>query len=128
MALRFRLGLPTAPRSLKCAHAQCKAQEVLCQHELDEWEDHAVSCNIGAYISSRHESLNHILAQAAREAGYATLMEQVVPEFAVHKVSADGAASIEDARIDVELFGHPTAISRLLDGTVRHHATKSTLA
>ena len=90
--------------------------------------DHAATCNIGAYVSCRHSSLNHVLAQAGRDAGYAVLFEQNVPEFAVRKKRRDGNVCIEDARIDVELFGHPCGPSRLLDGTVRHPATKYMLS
>ena len=80
------------------------------------------------YVSCRHSALNHTLAQAGRDAGYSALFEQVIPEFAVRKQHRDGNSYIEDARIDVELFGHPCAPSRLLDGTVRHPAAQGILS
>ena len=38
------------------------------------------------------------------------------------KVLADGTSLIKEARIDVELFGHPYAPDYVLDGTIRHPA------
>ena len=34
----------------------------------------------------------------------------------------DGSTVLEEAHVDVELFGHPVAPSRYLDGTIRHPA------
>lgn len=128
MSLRFRMGVAICPAGLTCAHTQCKDQNELCGRCLDQWGDHAVSCNIGAYVSARHSAINDVLAKAGREAGYASLLEQVVPELAVVKRDQQDGISVEEARIDVELFGHPTAPPRLLDGTVRHPGIRSVLA
>ena len=128
MSLRFRLGVPVVPAGLRCYHAQCKDQDTFCDEPLDEMGDHAVACNIGAYVSCRHSALNHTLAQAGRDAGYAVLFEQVVPELALRRQRRDATRYIEDARIDVELFGHPCAPPWLLDGTVRHPAAQSILS
>ena len=76
----------------------------------------------GPYISMRHGSLNSVLAQAGRDAGHSALLEQMVPEFGLKKRRRDGREVLEEAILDVELFGQPTAPERLLDGTVCHPA------
>jgi hypothetical protein len=119
---RFRLGIPIVPAGCSCMHAQSKDQEKLCGKELDRHCDHAVGCNTGPFIACRHARLNSTLAQAGRDAGYATLMEQVVPEFGLRKRLRNGQVKFEEAVLDIELFGHPTSHDRLLDGTVRHSA------
>ena len=106
-------------------HAQCKDQAVLCGKELDKFGDHGVMCNIGPHLFARHARINKTLAQAGRDSGYAALLEQVVPELGVRKRSRqNGHVVLEEAFLDVELFGHPTDPDRLLDGTVRHPAAK----
>ena len=50
-----------------------------------------------------------------------------MPELVVWKQQG-GQLVIEDAFIDVELFGHPHAPDRLSDATVRHPAAKAVLA
>ena len=112
------------PAGLRCLHAPTKDPEKYCDEDLDRYGDHAATCNSGPYISARHAALNAILAQAGRDAGYAALLEQVVPEFGLRKRKRDGRIIFEEARLDVDLFGHPTASDRLLDGTVRHPAAK----
>ena len=124
IALRFRLGVFLMPVGLKCIHAPSKAPEQYCEEVLDRYGDHATTCNCGPYISARHAAVNDILAQAGRDAGYAALLEQVVPELGLRKRKRDGRIIFEEARLDVELFGHPTAPDRLLDGTVRHPAAR----
>ena len=122
MALKFRLGLPLHPAGLQCAHKLSKDQSKQCGKDLDIYGDHAATCNVGPYVSSRHNSLNGVLAQAGRDAGYAALLEQVVPELGFRRRRRDGREVLEEAVLDVELFGHPSAPDRLLDGTVRHPA------
>ena len=68
--------------------------------------------------------MNNILAQAGRDAGHAVLLEQVVPELGFKKSRRGGTEVWVEAVLDVELFGHPTAPDRLLDGTVRHPAAQ----
>ena len=58
--------------------------------------------------------------QAGRVAGYTAHCEQVIPELAQVTTSSEGDVKIVDARIDVELFGHPYAADHLLDGTIKH--------
>ena len=50
------------------------------------------------------------------------MLEQVVPELGARRRKRHGREVVEEARLDVEFFGHPTAPDRLLDGTVRHPA------
>ena len=114
--------MPVTPAGLTCAHTHSKGPRKVCEENLDRFGDHAVCCNCGPYMSARHGALNAILAQAGRDAGYAALLEQVVPEFGLKQRKRDGRIVFEEARLDVELFGHPTAPERLLDGTVRHAA------
>ena len=122
MAIKFRIGMPIYAAGARCAHAKAKDATDVCGKDMDVFGDHAVSCNIGPYWSARHSSLNGILAQAGRDAGYAALLEQVVPELGLRKRRRDGRVVLEEAVLDVELFGHPAAPGRLLDGTVRHPA------
>ncbi|CAK0833046.1 unnamed protein product, partial [Prorocentrum cordatum] len=122
MALKFRLGLQVYPAGLQCMRAKSKDQADRCGKDLDMFGDHAVCCNTGPYISMRHGSLNGVLAQAGRDAGYSALLEQTVPELGLRKRRRDGREVLEEAVLDVDLFGHPTAPERLLDGTVRHPA------
>ena len=72
--------------------------------------------------------MNEILAQAGRDAGYAALLEQAVPEFGLRKRRRRSREVFEEAVLDVELFGHAAAPDRLLDGTVRHPATSHILS
>ena len=72
--------------------------------------------------------MNNILAQASRDAGYAALMEQAVPEFGLRKRQRNGREVDEEAILDFELFGHAVAPDRLLDGTVRHPAASQVVA
>ena len=51
---------------------------------------------MGPYIALRHGRLNGVLARAAREAGYAALEEQVIPE-----LSRVVAGQVAAARMDV---------------------------
>ena len=115
------------PVGKKCMHCKVKDQDIKCEAELDVWGDHCVLCGIGGHKFTRHSALNHVLAEAGRAAGYSTLLEQVVPEFASIKTSEDGSIAIVEARIDVELYGHAYAPDHLLDGTIRHPVTKSHL-
>ena len=55
-------------------------------------------------------------------------MEQVVPDFVRWKRKQDGTQSLEEARVDVELFGHLVAPARYLDGTIRHPITSSSVS
>ena len=64
--------------------------------------------------------MNHVLAEAAKVAGYTVHIEQVVPELA----EIDCRGRVKEARIDVECFGHAYAPDLLLDGTIRHPAAK----
>ena len=41
------------------------------------------------------------------------------------EVIIDGISSITEARVDVELFGHPYAPDHILDGTIRHPGAAS---
>ena len=124
MAVRFRFGIPIFPIGGTCMHAACRNQEQFCGKNLDVYGDHAVTCNTGPYIFARHLRVNSCIAQAGRDAGYAALFEQVVPELAVKKRRQDNSVSLEDAFIDVELFAHPCSPNRLLDATVRHSAAE----
>ena len=82
-------------------------------------------CNAGPFIFARHARFNNTIAQASRDAGYAASLEQVVPELGLRKKTRQsGQVTLEEAFLDVELFGHPTAPDRLLDATVRHPAAK----
>ena len=74
-------------------HALGKDLSVFCGKDLDCYGDHAVMCNIGPYVFARHTRVNNTLAQAGRDAGYAALLEQVVPEQGIRKRSRRGARS-----------------------------------
>ena len=76
-------------------NSQCS--EAMCGKELDCFGDHAVTCFTGPYMQARHSRVNHALAQAGRDAGYASLLEQVVPELALRKRGVDGHLVLEDA-------------------------------
>jgi len=71
--------------------------------------------------------VNEILLQAGRAAGYVALQEQVIPELMQKRTESGGVQKFREARVDVELFGHPTAPDRILDGTVRHPAAVNTV-
>ena len=125
MAFRFRFGIPIVPEGYTCQHSQCKDRTVLCGKDLDKYGDHAVMCNTGPFIFARHARVNNTIAQASRDAGYAALLEQVVPELGLRKKThQSGQVTLEEAFLDVERFGYPTAPDRLLDATVRHPAAK----
>jgi hypothetical protein len=128
MAVRLPLGIKLVPSGCTCMHAQSKDQSVLCGKDLDVWGDHCVMCNTGPFITARRARLNNILAQASRDGGYAALMEQAVPEFGLRKRQRHGRVVHEGAVLDVELFGHPLAPDRLLDGTVRHPAASHVIS
>ena len=53
-----------------------------------------------------------------------TLLEQVVPELGLRRRHQGGRVVLEEAVLDIELFGVATAPDRLLDGTVRHPCAK----
>ena len=65
--------------------------------------------------------------QAGKAVGYVALQEQVIPELLQERINRDGSRTFCDARIGVELFGHPTAPSRLLDATKRHPTAASAI-
>ena len=79
---------------------------------------------MGGHTFTKHIGLNAILYQAGREAGYQTLMERAVLDFARWKIKPIGTRILE-VRADVELFGHLVTVSRYLDGTIRHTASVS---
>ena len=54
-------------------HAACRDQQNVCVKELDCFVDHAVTCFIGPCMQARHSRVNNALAQAGRDAGYASL-------------------------------------------------------
>ena len=128
MALRFRAGIPVTRSGHTCMHEKCKDDKDICGKSLDVYGDHCVLCGIGGHLFTRHGALNHILAEAGRSAGYAVLEEQVIPELAQVKIASDGAVSIKEARVDVELYGHAFAPDHLLDGTIRHPASTGSLS
>ena len=113
-------------------HGNCKVDldnlKTPCGKDLDSFGDHAVNCPIGGHFFTRHTVLNDVLAQVGRAAGYQTLIEQVVPDFARWKRKQDGSQSLEEARFDVELFRHPVAPTRYLDGTIRQSITTSAVS
>ena len=122
------MGLVVCPAGLTCMHRQAKDETQVCCESLDVYGDHAVTCNVGPHLSYRHAAINDILKQAGKDAGYAALLEQVVPELGLRRRLRSGVEVLEEARLDVELFGHPYAADRLLDGTVRHPAAEHVLA
>ena len=112
----------------KCMHTKCadqQTQKSYCGKDLDALGDHCVICGIGGHLFTRHGAVNGILAEAGRQAGYQALHEQVIPDFGRWQVKPNGSRVLEEARVDVELFGHPVAPARLLDGTIRHPASSS---
>ena len=106
-------------------HTKSKDKPVQCEVYLDEWGDHTVICGCGAHLFVRHTALNHILVEAGRAAGYTAFCEQVVPELCQVKENDEGNMKIMEARINVELFGHPYAPTHLLDGTIRYPGAAS---
>ena len=48
------------------------------------------------------------------------MQEQVILELMQKRTELDGTQKFREARVDVELFRHPTVPDRILDGTVRH--------
>ena len=66
--------------------------------------------------------MNGILAHAGRDAGYAALLELAVPELGLCKRRRRRREVIEAAVLVFELFGHPTAPDRWLEGTVKRPA------
>ena len=130
MAVRFRCGMRLSLQCYQCMHSSCKdnGEKLICGKDCDRFGDHPATCAIGGHFFSRHTALNHVLGQAGRGAGYQVLLEQVVPEFARWKKKKDGVVALEEARVDVELFGHPVAPARYLDGTIRHPASVSAVS
>ena len=130
LTVKFRCGILVSREGNQCMHVSCKIDEEgtkkePCGKALDTLGDHAASCATGGHLFSRHGGLNNIVADAGRAAGYQVLMEQVVPDFARWKRNRSGELKLEEARLDIELFGHPVAPSRYIDGTIRHPAAKS---
>lgn len=128
LALRFRVGMKIGTSTGKCMHTKCKEQlgeKAFCVKDLDAFGDHCVLCGAGGHMFTRHTALNTILVGAGRQAGYQALVEQVVPELGRWQLKPNGGRVFEEARVDVELFGHPIAPDRLLDGTIRHPASSS---
>ena len=107
-----------------CMHTKLKDQEAKCEKCLDVWGDHAICCGFGGHLFARHSGVNQVLLEAGRAAGYVGHCEQVVPELA-QRVLKSGVVSVREARVDVELFGHPYAPDYLLDGTIKHPAAAS---
>ena len=124
LALKFRAGIPIMRVGSPCMHTRSKNLG-LCNELVDIWGDHAIVCRVGGHWFTRHGGLNQILIQAGRDAGYAVLAEQVVPDMTKINIAFDGSVSFEEARLDLEFFGHPVAPNMLLDGTIRHPAAKS---
>lgn len=112
--------MPLFQRGQQCAHCKFNEPEKLCGATLDVFGDHAVTCNVGGFVQARHAAVNGILARAGREAGYTALLEQVVPELGRRTRKRNGRIVYEEARLDVELFGHAFLPDLLLDATVRH--------
>ena len=122
MALRFRCGLRVTPSPQSCMHASIKNKSEVCRKAMDIYGDHAVTCGIVAHIFTRHSAVNEILLQAGRAAGYVALSEQVILELMQKRTELGEVQKFREARVDVELFGHPIVPDRILDGTVRHPA------
>jgi hypothetical protein len=122
VAVRWRLGLPVVTEGALCKHVSCrnKLDAEPCNVRMDAFGGHCIICGFGAFRFARHDAVNSVLAEAGKEAGYTVLEEQVVPEFCITLVGEDGAPKVQEARLDIELFLHPVAPDRLLDGTVRH--------
>lgn len=74
---------------------------------------------------TRHEGFNQTLADVGRVAGCQVLMEQVTPELSYNE---DGSVVIKKAQLDCDFFGHAYAPNHIIDGTIRHPSTKSSLA
>jgi hypothetical protein len=51
-------------------------------------------------------------------------LEHVVPELGTRKRRRNQQIVLEEAVLDIELFGHPAAPDRLIDGRVRHPAAE----
>ena len=133
LGVKFRCGIPICREGDQCMHISCKIDDsgvpkVPCGKPLDKLGDHAASCATGGHLFSRHGGLNTIVADAGKAAGYQVLMEQVVPDFARWKKNRSGVVVLEEARLDLELFGHPIAPTRFIDGTIKHPACKSLVA
>ena len=60
------------------------------------------------------------MADAGKAVGYQVLMEQVVLDFARWKRNRSGVVVLEEARLDVKLFGHLVAPTRYVDGIIKH--------
>ena len=118
IALYFRLGMPLVPAACTCMHTLSRDKSVVCGKALDPHCDRAVVCNTGPFIACRHSRLNGTIVQAGRDAGYATLLEHVVPELGTRKRRRNQQIVLEEAVLDIELFGHHIAPDQLLDGTV----------
>ena len=129
MALRWRVGLPVVRDGAVCCHRSCgkKCETEVCGAVMDIFGDHCLTCNIGPFRFARHAAINSIISEAGRDAGYAVLEEQVVPELCQSSLQEDGSINVNEARLDIEMFLHPTAPDRLLDGTVRHPAAAAHL-
>ena len=104
-------------------HTSISKKKDHCEKVTDRFGDYAVICGMGAHIFTRHTALNNVLLQVGRAVGYVALEEQVIPEMLQSQKDSKGGVRWKEARVDVELFGHPTAPDRLLDGTIRHPVT-----
>ena len=80
LAARFRLGLRVHADGATSRMASVDGGKV-CGAALGPWGDHSVCCQVGPAASCRHGQLSSTLAACGRCAGYAALVEQVVPEF-----------------------------------------------
>ena len=102
--------------------------QVASRLELDVFGDHAVTCGVGPFRFARHGSVSCTVACAAKEASYAVLEEQVIPDLCSYRLRSNRERVINEARLDLELCGHAEAPDRLLDCTVWHPAAPCSIS
>ena len=65
-----------------------------------------MACHYGPCMNARHAGLRQLVSDACQKAGYATLQEQLVPEFPTHRRMRDGVMVEEPWTVgDTVYFG-----------------------
>ena len=111
---KLRLGMPIVA-AMPCQLVRVsKDERRICGAMMDTDGRHCIACKVGGAVTAAHGEGCQIIAEAAREAGFTSRREQVIPELAT--------ASCPSPVMDVDGWGVPGADRLLLDFTMRSGA------
>jgi hypothetical protein len=114
----LRLGVRVNCEGQLCQHRD--GEGLTCGSELDAKGVHATVCKKGPFITAAHHALADMFVRLGRQAGFAALREQVVPQLQQQRGN-----TTRDAVLDVELCGHASAPNLLLDVTLRQPCSQT---